>query len=159
MFLASVLMSFAPPAMAEGPASILLALELPIAARDLRHDGVPDAEVTSVIVGSRARHLHCDEIHATLVHTHQLVLVDGPVEHLDNVVFVEMDRGVRGPDLFLYLDGYHHDHGRRHHKHEDYDRDVMVVNPVLWGPGVIVVDDHDHGWVPPGHRGHKGKWK
>jgi hypothetical protein len=158
MFFASALL-YAAPVLADDRPSILLALDLPIAARDLRHDGVPDREVSAVIVGSRARHLHCDEIHATLVHTHELVIVDGPVEHLDQVVFVEMDRGVRGPDLFLYLDGYHHDHGRRHWKHDD-DRDgVLLVEPALWGPGVIVVDHDHHGWVPPGHRGGKGKWK
>lgn len=147
---------FTPPAEADAPASILLALELPIAARDLRHAGVPDHEVTAVIVGSRARHVHCDEIHATLVHTRELVVVNGPVEHLDEAYFVQYDRGVRGPDLVVWMDGYHHDHGRKH------GHDAVLVSPVLapvvFTPGVVVVDDRHRGWGPPGHRG-KGKWK
>lgn len=141
---------------AGAPPQIVLALELPIAARDLRVAGVPDREVTALIVGSRARHVHCDEIHATLVHTRELVVVDGPVDRWDEAYFVEYDRGIRGPDLVVWLDGYHHDHGHKHHHDEVRLSPVLGVAPVF-RPGVVIVDGHR----PPGHqKSHgKGKWK
>jgi hypothetical protein len=114
------------------PSPILLSFELPIVARDLRHDGIAPDEVRAVIVGSRARHLHCDEIHATLLHSHEAFLVSGPVPHFDDLVLVDLDRGLRGPALFVSLDEAYVKHG----KHSD---------AVLVGPGWGVVSGSEPG--------------
>ena len=53
-----------PPAHASIGAAIVLSLELPVVARDLRLGGIPPAEVRAVIVGSRERHLGGEELHA-----------------------------------------------------------------------------------------------
>jgi hypothetical protein len=127
----------APAARADADTPILLALDLPIVARDLRHDGIPHSEVRAVILGSRERHLHCDEIHATLVRSHEAILVHGPVDHYDDLILVPLDRGVRGPDLYLYIDDAFRTHG---HKEEA----VIVAAPAA--PAVFFLDhEHDHG--------------
>lgn len=136
--LLTVSLLLAPVVHADVGASIVLSLELPMVARDLRRDGIPHAEVRSVILGSRERHLPGHEIHAVLLRSHQAILVNGPVDHFDDLVLVQLDAGVRGPALYVYLDDAHGKHGRKHK-----GDDVIIVAPG-WGPSVVIVDGGDH---------------
>jgi hypothetical protein len=130
-----------PAAHAGGDHPILLALDLPIVARDLRHDGIPAPQVRTVILGSRERHLHCDEIHTLLLRSHAAIVLNGPVDHFDELVLDRLDHDVRGPELYVYLDDFYGTHGFKHL----HDNDLLVVpgGPV---PGYVIRADDG-----PGH--------
>ena len=137
-----------PPAHASIGAAIVLSLELPVVARDLRLGGIPPAEVRAVIVGSRERHLGGEELHAVLLRSHQAVLLNGPVVHFDELLLAQLDAGLRGPDLYVYLDDAHAKGGYKR-------RENSVILVPGRGLGIIVTErgHHDNGHHKGGEPG------
>jgi hypothetical protein len=109
---------------------VQLALDLPIAARDLRRAGVPEPEVKIVLSSSRAKGLSAQEAGTLIRGAERDVKERGPVDNLGAFVQSKLDEGLRGKELAAAIHAEHEARGKGqgkgrddHGKDDDHGRD------------------------------------
>ena len=89
-----------------------LALDLPIAARDLRRVGVLEPDVRVILQSSRDKGLSAVEASALLRAVEQDVKARGPINNLGAFVHMRLGEGMRGAALAAAIHTEHEAHGQ-----------------------------------------------
>lgn len=93
-------------------AGLQLALDLPIAARDLRRVGVLEPDVRVILQSSRDVSLSATEASALLRALEADVKARGPIDNLGAFVHKRLGEGVRGAALAAAIHAEHEAHGQ-----------------------------------------------
>jgi hypothetical protein len=92
--------------------SLKLALDLPIAARDLRRVGVLEPDVRVILQSSRDKGLSAVEASSLLRAVEQDVKERGPINNLGAFVHMRLGEGMRGAALAAAIHTEHEAHGQ-----------------------------------------------
>jgi hypothetical protein len=113
------------------------ALDLPLRARDLRQQGVPEADVKVVLTTARDKNVPAGEAAEVLDETAKVVREHGPVDNFGAFVQAQLDAGLRGKALADAIKAEHAARGKGH--------------------GAEAGADKEHGGGPPDAAGGRGK--
>lgn len=104
----------AAPAVVEAvPAEpLVLAIDLPDVAVQLRSDGVSEPDVQGALRAARERHVSAADAHDALDAAHKAAREHGPVDNFGAFVQAQLDSGKRGQELADAIRAEHAAHGK-----------------------------------------------
>ena len=117
MLVIALFTSLAGPAWADEPVAVeeplLLAIELPVRAHEIRQHGVEETEIRAAVEAMRVRQVPAAEAAETLEVAESAVEEHGPVDGFGDFVQSKLDEGLRGQDLAAAIRGEHEARGQK----------------------------------------------
>lgn len=150
-------LAFARPVVVVDP-PLVRALQLPIAARAIRHAGVPHADVLVTLDAVRLHRIRAWDLVLVFQESAHAVRTYGPVPDYGVFVVQRLDHGLHGRDLADAIHAEHRSHGHGKYKETGNGWSYKEKGPDGYSVKVKYKDnDHGHAGWDDGHgRSDKG---